>query len=99
MTWLINNEVIKNRRISISRYRFPVFILVAFLENNPPPPPPRFVETLLEFSWSYSSWFHFTLKQYIAKEFEIISNERTTENRVQVEAKGKDTGKEVRSWL
>ena len=40
------------------------------------------------------------LKQYIAKEIEIISNERTTEYRMyKAEAKGKDTGQEVYSWL
>ena len=67
MAWLINNLGIKSRRISILRYRFPVYILAALPEYIP-----RFVETLPEFSRrlckAYSSWFNLTLGQYIAKE-------------------------------
>ena len=81
MGWLINNLGIKSRRISIQRYRFPVYILAALLEYAP-----RFVEALPEISRRlckvYSPWLNLTLGQYIASEIYIVSNERTTEYRV-----------------
>ena len=60
---------------------FPVSILVVFIAYDP-----RFVEAPLEFSWRlskvYSYEFHFALRQWIAKEIEIIADERATENMV-----------------
>ena len=68
---------IKSRQISISRNRFPVFILVDFLEYDP-----RYVEALLEFFFEdYANSIHICFTPCCNRslqKIEIISNERKT---------------------